>query len=135
MAAAETSAWQTWNSGPFSMERKPGKPGSVIHCFRGPFTVRDAYSCLEPLALKKMLDLEAAPGAAPTAKSILDLSQCSSMDSSGLGVVATHLVRCQRIGVKLIAVGMSPRVTQVFHITKMDTVVPMAATVEEAEGM
>jgi len=133
MAATPTFAWQTWNSGPFSMERKPGRPGTVIHCFRGPFTVRDAYTCLEPLTVNKMLDLEPAPGDQPTVISILDLTHCSSMDSSGLGAVATHMVRCQKKGVKLIAAGMSPRVREVFHITRMDTVIPMAATVEEAE--
>ena len=131
---AATFAWQTWNSGPFSMERKAGRPGTVIHCFRGPFTVRDAYSCLEPLTVNKMLDLEPAPGEPPTVRSILDLTQCTSMDSSGLGTIATHMVRCQKKGVKLIAVGISPRVREVFHITRMDTVIPMVATVEEAEA-
>jgi anti-anti-sigma factor len=116
------------------MERKAGKPGTVIHCFRGPFTVRDAYSCMEPRTLNKMLDLDAAPGEAPTAKSILDLTACTSMDSSGIGLIATHLVRCRKHGVKLIAAGMSPRVKQVFQITNMDSVIPMAATVEEAEN-
>jgi len=132
--AAATFSWQTWNSGPFSMERKPGKPGTVIHCFRGPFTIRDAYSCMEPRTLNKMLDLEAASGELPTGKSVLDLTGCTMMDSSGLGIIATHMVRCQRKSVKLIAVGMSPRVKQVFHITKMDAVIPMVATVEEAES-
>ncbi len=115
------------------MERKPGRPGTVIHCFRGPFTVRDAYTCLEPLTVNKMLDLEPAPGEPATQKSILDLTACTSMDSSGLGTIATHIVRCQKRGVKLIAAGMSPRVREVFHITRMDTVIPMAATLEEAE--
>ena len=133
MASTATMGWQTWNSGPFNMERKLGKPGTVIHCFRGPFTVRDAYSCMEPKTLNKMLDLEPAPGDPPTSKSILDLTLCTSMDSSGLGVIATHLVRCKRHGAKLIAAGMSPRVKQVFQITKMDSVIPMVATVEEAE--
>jgi len=132
--AAPTFSWQTWNSGPFSMERKPGKPGTVIHCFRGPFTVRDAYSCMDPKTLNKMLDLEAAPGDPPTTKSILDLTACTSMDSSGLGQIATHLVRCRRQNVKLIAAGLSPRVKQVFQITNMDSVIPMVATVEEAES-
>ncbi len=134
MAATATISWQTWNSGPFSMERKPGRPGTVIHSFRGPFTVRDAYSCMEPRTLNKMLDLEPVPGEAPTGKSVLDLTGCTMMDSSGLGLIATHLARCQRQGVKLIAVGMSPRVKQVFQITKMDTVIPMAATMDEAES-
>jgi len=133
--ATATFSWQTWNSGPFSMERKPGRQGTLIHCFRGPFTVRDAYSCMEPRTMNKMLDLDTAAGEPPTMKSILDLTGCTMMDSSGLGVVARHLVHCQKRGVKLVAAGPSPRVKQVFQITKMDTAIPLAATVEEAEGM
>jgi anti-anti-sigma factor len=132
--AAATFAWQTWNSGPFTMERKQGKPGTVIHCFRGPFTVRDAYSCMEPQKLNKMLDLEPAAGDPPTVRSILDMTACTSVDSSGLGLIATHLARCNKRGVKLIAAGLSPRVKQVFLITSMDRVIPMVATVEEAES-
>ena len=134
-ASTSTFAWQTWNSGPFSIERGPGKaPGTVILRFHGPFTVRDVYTCLPTMELSKMLELEPAPGEEPPVKHILDLAECTFMDSSGLGMIATHYVRCQKKGVKMIAAGLCPRVRQVFSITKMDTVIPMAATVEEAEA-
>jgi anti-anti-sigma regulatory factor len=35
--------------------------------------------------------------------------------------------------VRLVAAGMSPRVREVFRITKVDTVVPIASSVDEAE--
>ncbi len=127
-------AWQTWNSGPFSIERKSGKaPGTVIVSFRGPFTVRDAYTCLQPTELDHVLELNPAPGEEPPVKNILDLTGCPYMDSSGLGIIATHYVRCQKKGLRVIAAGLSPKVREVFKITKMDCVIPMAATVEEAE--
>ncbi len=134
MATAATFAWQTWNSGPFSIEREHGhQPGTVILHFHGPFTVRDAYTNLPPLALSKMLDLEPAPGEEPPVKNILDLTHCPYIDSSGVGMIVTHQVRCQKKGVRLIAAGMSPRVREVFHITRIDTVLPIASTVDEAE--
>ncbi len=135
MATAQASAWQTWNSGPFSIERKPGKdPSIVILRFRGPFTLRDAYSCLEPTMLNKILELEPAPGDPPVVKNILDLSECPYIDSSGLGIIVTHMVRCQKKGIKMIAAGISPRVKQVMHITRVDGIICCCGSVEEAEN-
>ena len=131
-----TLSWQTWNSGPFSIERKPGRaPGTVILCFRGPFTTRDAYSSLPTLTLKKILELEPAEGEDPPVKNILDLTACPYMDSSGLGIIVAHMVHCKKKGMKMIAAGMTPRVREVFRLTKVDTVVPIATTVELAETL
>ena len=130
-----TSGWQTWNSGPFSIERKPGKsPGTVILRFCGPFTVRDAYSSLPPGELNRMLGLEPTPGEDRPKLNILDLSTCPFMDSSGLGIIATHYIRCQKQGLRMTVAGLSPKVREVFRITKMDTVIPIAASIEEAES-
>lgn len=130
-----TFSWQTWNSSPFSIERKPGStPGTVILCFHGPFTMRDVYSTLPPTTLSKVLELEPAEGEAAPVKNILDLTGCPYMDSSGLGMIVSHHVHCQKKGVKMIAVGMTPRVREVFKLTKVDCVVPIAASVEEAEA-
>jgi anti-anti-sigma factor len=131
-----SAGWQTWNSGPFSIERKPGsKPGTVILCFRGPFTLRDAYSSLPTMSLKQILELEPAPGEDPTVKNILDLTGCPYMDSSGLGIIVSHMVHCNKKGMKMIAAGMTPRVREVFRLTKVDSVVPIAASVDEAENV
>jgi anti-anti-sigma factor len=131
-----TFSWQTWNSGPFSIERKPGsKPGTVILCFRGPFTTRDAYSSLPALTLKKILELEPVEGEIPPVKNILDLTACPFMDSSGLGIIVAHMVHCNKKGMKVIAAGMTPRVREVFRLTKVDTVVPIATSVEIAETL
>lgn len=133
-SASSAFGWQTWNSGPFSIDRGPGKePGTVILRFHGPFTVRDAYSSLPTMTLSKMLELEASPGEEPPKKNILDLTECTSMDSSGLGMVASHYAHCKRKGVKMMCAAMTPRVRQLFHLTKLDAVIPIAASMEEAE--
>jgi anti-anti-sigma factor len=133
--AMGTFSWQTWNSSPFNVERKPGKlPSTVILQFKGPFTVRDAYTSLPPMTLNKILELKTEPGEEPPKLNILDLTNCPFMDSSGLGIIATHYVRCQKQGMKMIAAGMSSKVREVFRITNMDAVIPIAATVEEAEN-
>jgi anti-anti-sigma factor len=130
------SSWQTWNSGPFSIERKPGsKPGTVILCFRGPFTTRDAYSSMPTMSLKQVLELEPAPGEDPPTLNILDLSACPFMDSSGLGIIVSHMVHCKKKGIKMIAACMTPRVREVFRLTKVDCVVPIATSIEVAESL
>lgn len=126
--------FQTWNSAKFRIERKTGNhPSTVILSFSGPFTVRDVYSSLPTMELTKILALEPAPGECCPAKNILDLSGCPFMDSTGLGIIVTHHVRCQNKGIRVIAAAMSPRVREVFRMTKIDTVIPIATTLEEAE--
>ncbi|MGD0741104.1 MAG: STAS domain-containing protein [Terracidiphilus sp.] len=129
-------AWQTWNSGPFSIERRLGKaPGTVILAFRGPFTTRDAYSSMPTtMSLQQVLELEPQPGEDPPVLNILDLSGCPFMDSSGLGIIVSHMVHCKKKGIKMIAACMTPRVREVFRLTKIDCVVPIATTMEIAEG-
>jgi anti-anti-sigma factor len=130
-----TFSWQTWNSGPFSIERKPGNAETTaVLVFRGPFTVRDAYTSMPTMALNQALELDSAPGETPVTKHILDMRGCPTIDSTGLGVIATHMVRCQKRGMKLVVAGASPRVREVFRITKMDAVIPLVATMEEAEA-
>jgi anti-anti-sigma regulatory factor len=51
-----------------------------------------------------------------------------------MGMIVNHFVRCQAKHVKLIAVGVSPRVLELFKLTKVDTVIPITATIEEAEA-
>lgn len=129
-----TFSWQTWNSAPFSIERKQGTtPGTLILSFHGPFTVRDAYSRFDPQTISNMLSIEPAPGDASTRICILDLTDCPTMDSSGLGLIVTHHVRCQKKGVVLIAAAMGPRVRQLFNLTKVDTLFPIATSLEIAE--
>ena len=129
-----TFPWQPWKTGPFHIDRKQGStPGTVILCVHGPITERDIYENMEPLEFRSLLAPEAAPGEERTVKQILDLTDCPSMDSRGLGMIATHLTRCRRSGVKLVLAKMSPRVREVFQITNMDTIIPIADTVEDAE--
>jgi anti-sigma B factor antagonist len=57
------------------------------------------------------------------------------MDSAGMGVVVNYHVHCQNQGGRLIAVGVSPRIMELFKITKVDSVIRMAPTLEEAEAL
>ena len=55
------------------------------------------------------------------------------MDSAGLGRIVRHYVQCRGKGVRVIIAGACPRVLEVFKMTKVDSIIPLAATVEEAD--
>ena len=126
---------QLWKSTPFSIERKEGKvPSTVIFRVCGQFTARDMYGSLTPVGLRNMLDFQSTSGERPPVLNILDLTDVPYMDSAGLGIVVGHYVSCQRKGIKLIAAGVSPRVRELFKMTRVDTTIPMTTTVDEADN-
>ena len=125
---------QIWKSSPFTIERKQGKaPGTVIFRLCGPFTARDMYGSLTPVDLHNMLDFQSTPSEQLPAINILHLTEVPYMDSAGLGMIVRHYVRCQGRGVRIIAAGVSPRVLELFKLTKMDAVLATTATVEDAD--
>lgn len=125
---------QIWKGTPFSIERKEGKaPGTVIFRLSGPFTARDMYGSLTPLDLRNMFNFQSTPGEQPPLLNIIDLTGVPYMDSSGLGVIVTHYVHCQGKGIPLRIAGANPRVMELFKMTKVDTTLPIAATVEEVD--
>ncbi|MGO9434453.1 MAG: STAS domain-containing protein [Terracidiphilus sp.] len=128
-----TSQAQNWLSTPFSIERKRGNaPGTVILSLNGPFTARDMYAALTPAELKNALELSPA-AEEPVVLNILDLTAVPYMDSCGLGMIVTHCIRSQNRGLKIIVAGASPRVLELMRLTKIDTIIPLAATVGAAE--
>jgi anti-anti-sigma factor len=125
---------QIWKGTPFSIERKEGKSsGTVIFRLSGPFTARDMYGSLTPVGLRNMLDFNSMPNEAPPVVNILDLTEVPYMDSAGLGIVVGHYVSCHCKGIRLIAAGLSPRVRELFQMTRVDTTIPMTTTVEEVD--
>jgi anti-anti-sigma factor len=91
------------------------------------------YGSLTPVGLRAMLNFQSTPGETPPLVNILDLTDVPYMDSAGLGIVVGHYVSCQRKGIRLIAAGGSPRVRELLKMTKVDTTIPMTATVAEAD--
>jgi len=63
---------------------------------------------------------------------ILDLSATPYIDSSGVATLVEALQIVGRYGGKLVLVGMNARVRGVFEIARLDTVFPLAGSVEEA---
>jgi anti-sigma B factor antagonist len=51
---------------------------------------------------------------------VLDFSQLDYMNSGGIGLLVTLLVRAQRAGQKLLAVGLSEHYRQILALTRLD---------------
>lgn len=122
---------QVWKATAFSIERLENK-GAVIFRLSGPFTARDMFGTLTPDGLRNLF--ESQSGEAPSVQ-IFDLTGVPYFDSIGLGMIVRQYVRCQGKGVRMVVVGASPRVLELLKLTKVDTFLPMAATIEEAEAL
>lgn len=111
--------------GPLKVDREEGKvPGTLIIRLTGPLTLLNIF------------DLQAQfRTAPPTPLTILDLTGVPYMDSAGMGVVVNYHVHCQNKGGRFIAAGVSPRIMELFKITRVDKVISMAPTAEEAEAI
>jgi anti-sigma B factor antagonist len=107
-----------------AVEVAPGKADGtrVVHV-KGPVLLTNFF------ALKTELEKEHTP------VTILDLSGVEFMDSAGMGAIINYYVSSQRRGTKLIAAGANYRVVELFKLTHVDSLIPMTATVEEAEAL
>jgi anti-anti-sigma factor len=109
---------------PLAIERKRGEtPDILIFHLIGPVTLRNLFEFQDQLR----------SGDLPRA-SILDLSSVPYMDSAGMGAIINYYVHCQNKGVKLIVAGVNGRVMELFKLTRVDTVISLAPSVEEAEA-
>jgi anti-anti-sigma factor len=105
----------------------------VIFSLSGPFTARDMYGSLTPLALRDMFNFQSTPNEKPPVLNILDLTGVPYMDSCGLGVIVTHYVHCQNKGIRLLLTGVNPRILELFKMTRVDTTLPIGTIAEEAD--
>jgi anti-anti-sigma factor len=126
---------QVRKGAPFTIEGSSGKTaGTVIFRLKGPFTARDMFNSQSPDAVRNLFEFHSSSDDAPPALNILDFSEVPYMDSMGLGTIVAHYVRCKSKGIRVIVAAASPRVLELLRLTKVESVLPLAVTVEEAEG-
>ena len=109
---------------PLLIDVQPGKkPTTRVIRLNGPLTMRNLFHFQDELR----------KGATPQVD-IIDLSGVPYMDSAGMGAVINYFVFCQRHGTKMIAAAVSPRVMELFRMTRVDSVIALADSVEAAEA-
>jgi len=130
MAIARTELWKNQT---FTIERIEGQaPATIIYQITGVFNARDMYGSMKQIQLGNIFDFKPEHGADMPTCHIFDLTSVPQMDSSGLGVLVSHFIACRAKSIRVIIVGASPNVKQLFKFTKVDTILPMSPTVEEA---
>jgi anti-sigma B factor antagonist len=63
---------------------------------------------------------------------VLDFHDLAYMNSSGIGLLVTLLIRANRKGQKLLAVGLSDHYRQIFELTRLDEAIRVYPTLAEA---
>jgi anti-anti-sigma factor len=117
---------QIWKSARLTIERDTSETPNTVFRFSGPLTARDMYSSLSPDAFRNIF--EPAPDDELPSAHIFDLTGVPYMDSTGLGMLASHYTRCQSKGIRLSITGVDPRVEELFRLTGLQKVLPITAT-------
>lgn len=128
-----TTSTQLWQSPKFAIERiEDEERGALIFRFTGAFAANEMYGVLKPLAVVNIFDFDPAPGKELPGLNVFDITEVPTLDSSGLGLIISHFIRCRARGVRVVAVGVSPNVMQLFKFTRTDSLIPTAGSIEEA---
>jgi anti-sigma B factor antagonist len=104
--------------------RDGAAPGTRILEFSGPITLPNLFAFQDAVR----------SGPAPSI-SILDLSQVPYVDSAGMGAIINYFTHCQRNRVRLLVAGVTPRVSELFRMTGVQTIISMPPTVADAEAL
>jgi len=86
-----------------------------------------------PLTLSTLFPLQDLLKQIGGADTVIDVSQVPYIDSAGLGTILSHWAHTQRSGHKFALTGVSPRIDVLLEMTKVNSVLPMFKTAEEAD--
>jgi anti-anti-sigma factor len=120
----------------FHIERlDPEADGTAIFRLSGPLTARAMYECQTPDSVGNVLSFHSTPNEKIPILNILDLAAVPYVDSMGLGMIVTHYAHCQGKGIRMVLIGVGPRVMELFRLTKVAGFIPMAGSVDEAKAI
>ncbi len=87
-----------------------------------------------PLTLTTMFSFQDEFRAMKPPVLILDLSNSPYMDSAGMGLIVNQYVSCENGGRKFLVCGVNYRIAALFELTKINRILKVFATAEEAEA-
>lgn len=88
-----------------------------------------------PLTLSTLFDFQEAIRHDPKPKTIVELSGVAYMDSAGLGCILSFHASCRRSGRDYVVAGLTPRVYTIFAASKLEKLVHIAPTLQDAEHL
>ena len=102
----------------------PGKrQGTAIVRLIGPLTLATQFHLEE--ALRQVAEFD----------TIIDVFDTPYIDSAGLGAILAHWSHSQHQGRKFAMTGVSKRIQMLLELTRVNTVLPVFRTADEAELM
>ncbi len=79
-----------------------------------------------------LMDAYTEAGADAAQTIVLDFSGLEYMNSSGIGLLVTLLIRAKRQGQRLLAIGLSDHYRRIFALTRLEEAIPIYPTEAEA---
>src|ERR1700761_3364385 len=86
-----------------------------------------------PLTITTLFQLQDSFKEVDDADTVIDVSEVPYIDSAGLGTILSRWSHTQRTGHKFALTGVSPRIDALLEITKVNTVLPMFKTADDAD--
>lgn len=99
----------------------------------GPAGATAIFRLNGPLTLATLFTLQEALREAGDCDTVIDVNESPYIDSAGLGTILSHWSHTQRTGHRFALTGVTPRIRVLLEITKVDAILPMFATPEEAD--
>ncbi len=96
-------------------------------------SVMDIKGEVNSFAENALMDAYTQASIGNTLSIILNFTDLEYMNSSGIGLLVTLLIRAKRQGQRLIAFGLSQHYQQIFELTRLNEAIPICET--EAEGL
>jgi anti-sigma B factor antagonist len=108
---------------PLVVDQKKGRSEGIriFHC-TGPITLGNVFTFQEAVRSGEL-----------ATTSILDLSAVPYLDSAGMGAIVNFYTHCQRLGTRMIVAGVNNRARELFILTKVQNIIPMAESADEAQ--
>jgi anti-sigma B factor antagonist len=106
----------------FTIERVKSEKGYDLFILNGPITLSTLFNLQDALLLD------------PVLQTIIDLTGVPYVDSAGLGALLSFHATCRRNNRKYALTGMPARVYTMFAASKVDQLIHILPTLEEAEA-
>jgi anti-anti-sigma factor len=86
-----------------------------------------------PLTISTLFHLQDALREISGVDTVIDVQEVPYIDSAGLGTILSRWAHTERTGHKFALTGVSPRIGVLLENTKVNTVLPMFKTAEDAD--
>jgi anti-sigma B factor antagonist len=107
-----------------SLKTEKREPDITVIEISGRITIGRESSQVDAAVLKELNE-----GAR---KIVVDLAQVTSIDSTGIGIIAYCFGKASKTGARLHVSGAADRVLEVFEITHMNQVIPFFPSIDSA---